>query len=160
MNVDTEGCFAIFIAITLGIFTLAGAALGAKLSYDRAVEEGKSGADLVWSTIGGGFLGACFGFAAGGLVVSISGAVVCVAASASTMLFGATAIQTFAVGALAYNLVGVFVAPILGVKMDLIETKPSSPQREEDIDAANEILYGRISMNSRDNQKMLKFIKW
>ena len=68
-------------------------------------------------------LGGLMGIAGGGLVVFGAGAAATVTAGASTFIpaFGVTAGQTWAIGAIAYDLVGMIFAPLLGVEMEPIE---------------------------------------
>ena len=73
------------------------------------------------------FLGATLGIAVGGLVVSGAGAVATIATgSAATYIpvLGVTAKQTFAIGALAYDVIAMLFAPLLGVEMETIEVEP------------------------------------
>ena len=135
MNVDPTGCFAILLLI-LGGAALIGGIIGGKIAYDKAVENGKEGVDLFWSTVGGIFLGASIGLAAGGLIVATAGAVVGAFAGLSAMVFGVTALQAFAIGALAFDFFAFIVAPIIGIKMEGIEMlsdkdKTKVPKPEE-----------------------------
>jgi len=71
-------------------------------------------------------IGASVGVASAGALLSIGGAIGTVAAGATTTIaaFGATGPQVFAIGALAYNSVAMFVAPFVGVEMEPIEVEP------------------------------------
>ena len=71
-----------------------------------------------------GLIGAGLGLAVGGAIVSIAGAVAAVSvgsASVAIPILGGTALQTFARGAVIYDLFAITVAPFFGVEMDTIE---------------------------------------
>ena len=122
--IDPTGNSVIFILIILGITTVVGGIVGGKVAYDKAVDEGKTGADLFWSTVGGAFVGGAFGLATGGAAVMLGAVGVGTAAAfglGSGTLFGVGAAQAFAIGALAFNFTAFFVAPIIGVDMDGVE---------------------------------------
>ena len=69
--IDPTGNSVIFILIILGITTVVGGIVGGKVAYDEAVDEGKTGADLFWFTVGGAFVGGAFGLAAGGATLML-----------------------------------------------------------------------------------------
>ena len=73
------------------------------------------------------FIGASFGLAIGGAGLSLfgMGGTLIVGSTTTTIaFFGGTGPQTFAIGALAYDLVAMLVAPVLGLTMETIEISP------------------------------------
>ena len=113
MFTDSTGHFPVLITLILGGFAIAGGAIGGKVAYDKAVADGKSGADLFWATVGGVFVGASTGLAVGGLIVATGGAIygAIQGISAIVPFVGLTAIKTFAIGALAFNQFAFITAP-------------------------------------------------
>ncbi len=128
MNIDPEGNSIIALLAILGAFTLVGGIIGGKVSHDKAVEEGKTGSDLVWSTIGGAFAGAAFGLAAGGATVMLGGVgagALSVLGIGSGTFFGVSSLQAYAIGAIAFDFTAFVVAPILGIEMQGVEYEPA-----------------------------------
>ena len=73
------------------------------------------------------FIGAGIGLAVGGAITSVVGAAGSAAAgSAYTYIaaFGGTGAQTVSIGAIAYDLFAMVVAPFFGVEMETIEIEP------------------------------------
>ena len=71
-------------------------------------------------------VGASVGLALGGAILATSGAIYGAihGISAIMPLIGFSALKTFAIGALAFNQLALFVGPIIGIKMDGIEMLP------------------------------------
>ena len=110
----------IIIAIILGLGFIAGGVVGGKLAYDNAINDGKTGTDLFWSTIGGIIVGGFFGFAVAGASVAL----ISVGAGAfglKTIFGGVPILRAFALGAAAFDLTAFIVALIVGVSMEGIE---------------------------------------
>ena len=126
MYADPTGHFPILITLFLVGMAVIGAGVGGKIAYDKAVDTGKTGSDLFWSTVGGVSVGASAGLALGGLIVATGGAIYGAIRGISAIVpfVGLRAIQTFAIGAFAFNQFAFITAPILGVKMNGIETVP------------------------------------
>lgn len=65
--------------------------VGGKVAYDEAVDEGKTGADLFWFTVGGAFVGGAFGLAAGGVTLMLGavgvGAAAAIGLGSETLFF-------------------------------------------------------------------------
>ena len=120
---DPTGYFPFLIALILGGFAIAGGIIGGKVSHDNAVNAGKTGAELVWSTIGGTVLGVGFGLATGGSVIFTTGMLAGIfgAAGLATSVLGVTAHQAFAWGALAWNFSAWIIMPLYGISMQGIE---------------------------------------
>ena len=116
---DESGCFAWLIAAILIGCTVAGATLGGLKANKDAKEAGKSRKEVIVDTIKGVFIGASFGLAAGGAVVST----IAVFASAVgfSMVAGVAVSKMFAIGALAFNFNAFVVAPLMGVTMNGFE---------------------------------------
>ena len=141
MCVDPSGCFPIFTTIVLGLGLLIGAVVGGKVAYDNAVSEGKSGSDLFWETIKGGFIGAAFGVATAGLLMAAGAAiysgVVCTIKGisiAGLMIFGMKAKSIIAIGLLAFDLFALVIAPLLGIEVEpigWIEKEQKAPKTPE-----------------------------
>ena len=128
-NVDPTGHFPLLIALFLGAFTVAGAVTGGIVGH----QQGKTG----WSLVGSIFLGGAMGLAAGGLVMTIIGAGVAVFSSAglSASILGVTAGKMVAYGMLAYDFVSLFVAPIVGLSMEVLEwTDTYTPEKPKEND--------------------------
>lgn len=73
------------------------------------------------------FVGAGLGLAIGGAVVATGGAVGAVVVGSATAyigFFGGTALQTIAIGALAYDIFAIVIAPFFGLEMETIELEP------------------------------------
>jgi len=107
---DCSGHFPFLIALILGLGIIVGGALGGKHAYDKAIKAGKTGADLFWSTVGGAILGAGVGLAAGGFIVATAGVIVGTLSTigiGSGMVFEVSALQAFALGALAVDITAV-----------------------------------------------------
>ena len=130
MNTDPTGHSVSFVIALLVVGAIAGGAVGGAIAYGEATAKGKTGSDLIWSTIGGVVVGAAFGAAATGAVISTIG-VVGGALGATTVMFGVPTAQAFAIGALAYNFAAIFVAPFLGIEMEPIELAPSSAEQSQ-----------------------------
>ena len=120
---DPSGHFPFLIALILGGFAIAGGIIGGKVSYDNAVNAGKTGAELVWSTIGGIFIGVSAGLATAGLIVSTIGIIHGAIYGISTIIpyFGMTSLKTFVLGAIPFNQFAFITAPLLGLQIDGIE---------------------------------------
>ena len=66
-------------------------------------------------------LGGAFGLAIGGSILMLGAAFTGVIFGAGATFLGATALQSFAVGALAFNFTAYMIAPIFGINMQGIE---------------------------------------
>lgn len=121
MNFDPTGHFPVLIAMILGVATMIGSIIGGKIAYDNAIKEEKAGFELFWNTVGGIFLGGSVGLAAGGLALAIGAAGAVIIKGAAATFLGIGAIRAFAIGVLAYNFFAGFVAPIIGLTIDMIE---------------------------------------
>ena len=72
-------------------------------------------------------VGATLGVAAVGMIISVYGVGVAVASGyiyTAIPLMGGTAIQTFARGALLYNVIPIFIAPFIGIEVEVIKISP------------------------------------
>ncbi|MGN1094739.1 MAG: RHS repeat-associated core domain-containing protein [Candidatus Neoclostridium sp.] len=119
--IDPEGHSLVTVFLILAATTIIGVALGAK----KAVDEGAKG----WGFAKDVILGAAFGLAMGGAIVSIfavfAGAI---GGSAATVFWGVAVKQAFAIGALAIDFTAFVVAPLFGIVMQGIEYEtPQSP---------------------------------
>ena len=93
-----------------------------------AKKEGKTG----WEAFGYILLGGAIGLAAGGLVIATAGAIFgAINGAYALMTGGLTAIQVFAIGALAYNFFALIVAPLIGKKVQPIELGDSGSEKSE-----------------------------
>ena len=119
MYFDPTGNFPFLIIAILGFFTVAGMVTGGVTGY----QQGKRGLALFGQIM----LGAVVGFAVGGVVISLIGvgATVFGSAGLATHVLGVTAARAFALGALAFNFFGMFVAPILNITVQPIEWGPA-----------------------------------
>lgn len=105
MNVDPTGTS--FLLFIFGVL-LAGAIIGGAVAGSEAAKNGATG----WEVVGQVLLGAAFGVAiAGGALMIVAGGM----AIAGVTLFGGTAAQIFAIGAAAFNILPMIVAPIVGI---------------------------------------------
>ncbi len=105
MNVDPTGTS--FLLFIFGVL-LAGAIIGGAVAGTEAAKNGAT----VWEVVGQVLLGAAFGVAiAGGALMIVAGGM----AIAGVTLFGGTAAQIFAIGAAAFNILPMIVAPIVGI---------------------------------------------
>ena len=118
MNVDPIGTSIIALLAILGIGAVVGGIIGGKVAYDNGARG--------WDLVGGIFLGVAAGIATAGAFVCVGTAVV--GAIGMTTFLGVATQTAFAVGALAVDLFGVLVAPILGISMQLIEFGVSEPE--------------------------------
>lgn len=129
---DESGCFAWLIAIILIGCTAAGATLGGLKANKDAKDAGKSRKEVIIDTIKGVFIGASFGLAAGGAIVSTIA--VFAGAAGFSMVAGVAVSKMFAIGALAFNFNAFVVAPLMGVTMNGFEIgtpKDPTPQPGE-----------------------------
>ena len=124
--------------------------MGGKIAYNNAVEEGKQGSALFWSTIGGVILGVTIGIATAGILMAASIAVYSAIAYASLgivdiTIAGIESSKIIAAGIAAYNIFGAAVAPIVGITVELIEWgnsyKPSKPEETPKHPSAKDIGY-------------------
>ncbi len=105
MNVDPTGTS--FLLFIFGVL-LAGAIIGGAVAGSEAAKNGATG----WEVVGQVLLGAAFGVAiASGALMIVAGGM----AIAGVTLFGGTAAQIFAIGAAAFNILPMIVAPIVGI---------------------------------------------
>ena len=105
MNVHPTGTS--FLLFIFGVL-LAGAIIGGAVAGTEAAKNGAT----VWEVVGQVLLGAAFGVAiAGGALMIVAGGM----AIAGVTLFGGTAAQIFAIGAAAFNILPMIVAPIVGI---------------------------------------------
>jgi len=114
-NFDPNGHVALALVLLFAGLVVGGV-VGAKIAYANE----KNG----WNIVSGILLGMATGLAAVGLGITIY-AVAAGAFGFSTVL-GLPVMQTFAIGALAYNFFAFVVAPILGIAVQAIEFSPSS----------------------------------
>ena len=134
-RIDVNGNFSLLVALILIIPTIIGAVAGAVQGYERAVEANKKYDEAIangydptelglkkvnvgWETAKSAIFGGAVGLAAGGLVLATTGAVGCIAA---TTVFNMPALQVFAIGALAVDIVAFGIMPLLNVEMQGIE---------------------------------------
>lgn len=104
MNVDPNGnSFLLFI---LGLI-LAGAIIGGAVSGTEAAKKGATG----WEIAGQVFLGAAMGVAVAGVALMAGAGILGVTGVISSV----TATRVFALGAAAFNILPMIVAPILGI---------------------------------------------
>ena len=111
---DPNGKF--LIAIILGflaVTTVAGAILGGVTAY----QNGARGWDLVKGIV----LGGALGLAAGGAIIATGAVVFGAIFGISATFLGVTALQAFAIGALAFNFTALIIAPLFGLEMQSIE---------------------------------------
>jgi RHS repeat-associated protein len=121
--VDTSGQFPWLVTIVLIGSALIGGGLGAS-SDRKLINPDESGTLTFGDRIANFFVGAALGLAAGGALVAsggVAGSFFAGSALQYIPLFGFTGLQTFAIGALAYNAVAIIVAPFLGIDMEPIE---------------------------------------
>ena len=150
MCVDPTGHMPLFVFLIFFTGLVSGAVLGGKIAYNNAVEEGKQGSALFWSTIGGVILGGTIGIATAGILMAASIAVYSAIAYASLgivdiTIAGIESSKIIAAGIAAYNIFGAAVAPIVGITVELIEWgnsyKPSKPEETPKHPSAKDIGY-------------------
>lgn len=112
MNVDPDGQIAgllIGVLVFLGVVTVAGGVTAGVVSY----QSGKRGWDVVWDVL----LGAGLGLAAGGALVALMSVTAGLIAGPLVGLLGTTvtAAQLFSIGALAFNVFPMLIAPFMGI---------------------------------------------
>ena len=135
MYSDPSGEGIISIIIFLGIMTIAGGAIGGVVSYNEAIAAGKTGNELIKSVLIGISIGSAIGLAAGGASVMlgsvISGALAGIKLT-SGMFMGVTSMQSFSIGALAFNFTAFVISPLLGWEMQGVDFNlPSNPYQPE-----------------------------
>ena len=115
--------------------TIAGGAIGGVVSYNEAIAAGKTGNELIKSVLIGISIGSAIGLAAGGASVMlgsvISGALAGIKLT-SGMFMGVTSMQSFSIGALAFNFTAFVISPLLGWEMQGVDFNlPSNPYQPE-----------------------------
>jgi hypothetical protein len=128
MYIDSTGRFPWLILIILVSATITGAVFGAT-SNSRLFGEKKGIHDseeklTIGERVGNAIVGALIGLAAGALVLSVAGAMGSVIVGSATtpiLIFGMTGLQTFAWGALIYDVLALIAFPIIGIELPLIE---------------------------------------
>jgi len=131
---DPNGQFSLLVIGVLAAFTIGGVIVGAlsneKLgptSDENKSQETEDSSLTAGDRVGNALIGGLLGLAVGGAVVSVGGAIGTVAVGSGTTqiaLFGATGMQTFAIGALAYDIPAMIIGPLYGTEMELIEPGP------------------------------------
>ena len=122
-----------------GIFLLiailvAGAIIGGTVGGVIAYNNGARGWDLALGILSGAAMGlaaAGLGIAAG-TALYVGGAALFTGKTVTTAFWGVAVKQAFAIGALAYNGVGFFIAPLLNIEMEAIELGESSDMPQND----------------------------
>ena len=111
---DPSGKFLISIILGfLAVTTIAGAILGGITSY----QNGERGWDLAKGIILGGGLG----LATGGAIIATGAVIFGAIFGIGATFLGVTALQAFAIGALAFNFTALIIAPLFGLEMQSIE---------------------------------------
>ena len=126
---DESGEGIVAIIAVLVVCAVIGGTIGVVVSYNK----GNTGWDLTKDII----LGTAIGLAAGGAVITCwsvgIGAFNAIAEKMLTVA-GISAKQAFGIGALAYNFTAMFIAPLYGIKMRVIEySEPSQPTVPTDV---------------------------
>lgn len=126
---DESGEGIVAIIAVLVVCAVIGGTIGGVVSYNN----GNTGWDLTKDII----LGTAIGLAAGGAVITCwsvgIGAFNAIAEKMLTVA-GISAKQAFGIGALAYNFTAMFIAPLYGIKMRVIEySEPSQPTVPTDV---------------------------
>ncbi len=141
MYVDRSGEFPWLI---LGIFvvtTIAGGLLGAKSdailgaasnennppTVDNSLSKEPSQSLTTAAKVKNIVIGASLGFAAGGAIVATGGVFLGAAKGIGVSYLGVTALQGFAIGALAFDLSAVGILPIFGIEIEPIEYEAPTP---------------------------------
>ena len=107
---------------------VAGAIIGGTVGGVIAYNNGARGWDLALGILSGAAMGlaaAGLGIAAG-TALYVGGAALFTGKTVATAFWGVAVKQAFAIGALAYNGVGFFIAPLLNIEMEAIELGESS----------------------------------
>jgi len=117
--VDFNGESILFAVIVLGAFTIGGAVGGAIYANN----EEQTGGEAVKSVL----MGATLGLFAGGGVLAGGAAVLTLFKGWDFVLFGGTMAETFAIGAIAYNVTNTFLAALAGEEAEPIEYQSGSP---------------------------------
>lgn len=110
---DESGEGIIAIIAVLVVCAVIGGTIGGVVSYNK----GNTGWDLAKDII----LGTAMGFAGGGLSLAVGGAAVTVFAHGVKTVLGVASIRVAAIGILSHNLAATLIAPLYGIKMNIIE---------------------------------------
>lgn len=110
---DESGEGIIAIIAVLVVCAVIGGTIGGVVSYNN----GNTGWDLAKDII----LGTAMGFAGGGLSLAVGGAAVTVFAHGAKTVLGIASIRVAAIGILSHNLAATLIAPLYGIKMNIIE---------------------------------------
>lgn len=110
---DESGEGIVAIIAVLVVCAVIGGTIGGVVSYNK----GNTGWDLTKDII----LGTAMGFAGGGLLMAVGGAGIMVFSSGAKIIFGVSALRVSAIGLLTYNLAATVIAPLYGIKMNIIE---------------------------------------
>ncbi len=110
---DESGEGIVAIIAVLVVCAVIGGIIGGVISYNK----GNTGWDLTKDII----LGTAMGFAGGGLSLAVGGAGIMVFSSGAKIVFGVSALKVSAIGLLTYNLAATVIAPLYGIKMNIIE---------------------------------------
>ena len=139
MFVDYGGEFPWLILAILVIFTAVGAILGAnsdviigeqpkEITYENKEDfEAAQNAEIIEEKLSAGervrnaFVGAGLGLAVGGAIIATGGVLIGAFGGIGASYLGVTAIQGFAIGALAMDSAAFIVLPIFGIEIEQIE---------------------------------------
>ena len=122
MNIDPSGHSVVALLIFLAATTIAGGVIGGVTAY----KDGARGVDLAKSI----FLGSMLGLAVGGAIIATGAVIVgafSVISGTTATIFGVAVKQAFGIGALAFDFVAYFIAPIFGFEMEGIEYEAGTP---------------------------------
>ena len=111
--IDNTGNSLIALFLILMATTITGATIKGVNSYN----EGKRGWDLFKDIV----LGASLGLATGGALIAIGSVAIGAMFSLGATIFGVPVMQSFAIGALAFNFTAYFIGPLFGIEMQGIE---------------------------------------
>ena len=111
-NIDPTGNGYISLLIFLGIGAVIGGTIGGIVGYNKDGNVGQIILDIA--------IGASIGIAGAGLALAVSSAFVIVFHISPTFL-GVPVARAAAFGLAAYNIIGATVAPLIGIKMEMIE---------------------------------------
>ena len=121
MYLDFSGKSLIALFLFLIGATIAGAVLGGAVAYNN----GARGWDLTKNII----LGGAFGLATGGAITVLVSVIVGAIFGISATIFGVTALQAFAIGALAFDFTAFIISPLFEINMQGIEIE--TPKKYE-----------------------------
>ena len=107
MYVDAVGNSIIAFIVTLAVCAIIGGTVGGITAHNEEKDEKDVAASIVE--------GAAIGLMIGGAVMATGGVAAGAIGGASVTFLGASASQIFAIGALGFNFVSIFIAPFFGI---------------------------------------------